>query len=96
MNKTIKWQVKAVEYLSGYKLKLTFADGKIKIVDLESRLNKGILAQLQDINLFRNVKLEFSSIAWDNGADIAPEWLYENGVDVSNQTDNSPTTGTHN
>lgn len=95
MNEIIKWQVKAVEYLSDYKLKLTFADGCVKIADLENRLNKGILKQLQDINLFKTVNLEFSSIAWDNDADIAPEWLYDNGVDVSNQTGNSPTTGTH-
>jgi hypothetical protein len=98
MNKTIRWQVKSVRYLTGYQLKLTFADGKIKIVDLENQLNRGILEDLKDLDLFRTVKIEYSSIAWDNGADIAPEWLYENGVDVSdasNQEKNPPTTGTH-
>ena len=32
--------VKKVEYVEGYKLKLKFNDGKIKIVDFEERLKE--------------------------------------------------------
>lgn len=78
----IYWRVTQVEYEKGYTLILTFYDGSKKRVDLEKYLEGEIYKPLRDIEYFKEVHLEGSSIAWDNGADFAPEFLYEHGVDV--------------
>lgn len=79
---SIKWIVDEVEYLKDYKLVLTFRDSSMKIVNLEGELWGEIFEPLKDIEYFKTVYLEGSSIAWNNGADFAPEFLYENGVDI--------------
>lgn len=81
----MRYLVKAVEYVSDYKVKVSFADQSVKIVDLESILWGPVFEPLHDIEFFRTVRVdpELQTIVWDNGADVAPEFLYENGVDVS-------------
>ena len=68
-----------VEYLGGYKLLCTFNDGVVKTVDLTPLLQYPAYKELVDENLFRQFGLD-STIFWANGADIAPEYLYEHGV----------------
>jgi hypothetical protein len=77
MKELLEWRVKGVEYVEGYQLHLTFADGKQKTVNLASYLDKPILTPLRDIDYFKTVHIEGSSIAWSNGADFAPEFLYD-------------------
>ncbi len=70
--------VTAVEYLGDYKLKLQFNNGAEGIVDLESELYGGVFEPLRDKCLFKEVFLTSRTIEWPNGADFAPEFLYEN------------------
>lgn len=72
-------------YLSGYKLLLTFQSGVKKVVDLEPYLEGEILKPLRDVQYFRTVTVnpDIDTIAWDNGADFAPEFLFEIGVSQS-------------
>lgn len=60
-------------------MKCLFSDGVTKIVNLESLLQYPAYQVLRDENLFVQFGLN-GTIFWVNGADIAPEYLYENGV----------------
>jgi len=76
--------VVAAEYASEYKLKVQFSDGSEKIADLEPYLNGEIFAPLRDVGFFKAFKVDpqAGTVVWDNGADIAPDTLYQVGVDV--------------
>lgn len=73
--------VRSVKYIAGYELLLTFDDGSVKVADLEEHLWGTVFEPLQDVEYFKTVKVdpELDTIAWDNGADFAPEFLYEIG-----------------
>ncbi len=74
-----------VEYLSGYKLRITFEDEVTREVDLEPYLDGEIFEPLRDVNYFKTAHLnsDIDTVVWDNGADYAPEFLYEIGVPVA-------------
>lgn len=71
-----------VAYVDGYKLQLTFNNGAVKIVDLQNELWGDVFLPLQDKAFFQQVFIaeDSDTIEWPNGADFAPEFLYEIGV----------------
>lgn len=73
-----------VTYLEDYKLRLAFNNGVIKDVDLSAELYGEIFESLKDIELFKQVAVnpDTNTIEWRNGADFAPEFLYEIGKEV--------------
>ena len=70
------------EYLDEYRLRLWFNNGKVKDVDLSDSLKGKIFVPLQDKEFFRRFSIRFNTIEWENGADFAPEYLYEKGVNA--------------
>ena len=72
-------RVKDVDYQGDYKLALTFSDGVHKIVDLEPYLKGEVFGSLRDKDQFIQYALTPVTIEWANGADLAPEYLYEIG-----------------
>ena len=70
-------EVTQAEYLEGYKVMLLFNNGERRIVDLSSSLQGEIFAPLKDQNYFKRFSIKFNTIEWENGADFAPEYLYE-------------------
>ncbi|NQU11990.1 DUF2442 domain-containing protein [bacterium] len=74
--------VTSVEYVSGYKLRLGFEDGSVRLVDLARHLEGEVFEPLKSLRLFRTARLnpDLDTVVWDNGADMAPEFLYELGV----------------
>jgi len=73
-----------VRYLRPYVLRVTFSDGVTKDVDLERELWGEVFEPLKDESLFRQARvgLESHTVEWPNGADLAPEFLYESGRTV--------------
>ena len=65
------------EYRDGFRIQLTFNDGTTETVDFSQWLEGPIFEPLQDIAYFRRFFLEGGTVSWPNGADIAPETLYE-------------------
>ena len=66
-----------VEYVSGHRIRLWFNDGTDGEVDLSGLLDGPIFEPLRDVNFFKRFRVEGHTIAWDNGADFAPEYLHE-------------------
>ena len=62
-----------------HSLRLTFNDGTTKQVDVRPLLDGPIFEPLQDPAYFATMTLDpiCGTVVWPNGADIAPEALYE-------------------
>lgn len=70
-------EVERIEYRGGYRFYIVFDDGAAGEVDFTEYLTKGLVfAPLGDPSFFRRARVEGGTIAWPNGADIAPETLY--------------------
>ena len=75
-------RLRGAEYLRDYKIFATFEDGRTGVVDLEHALWGGVFEPLREVGLFRRFRFdpELDTIVWPTGADLAPEFLYENAV----------------
>ena len=71
-----------VDYLDGYRLKLKFNNSVSKIADLEPYLHGEVFGELRDKNLFIQYALTTITIEWVNGADLAPEFLFDIGQPI--------------
>lgn len=68
----------AVSVLRPYVLEVTFDDGVIRQVDVESALWGEVFEPLKDPEFFAlaTVDRELGTVTWPNGADLAPEYLF--------------------
>jgi len=73
MNEVVK-----IEYKSNYVFHIEFDDKINGDVDFFEYIGKGsIFKPLRNLDLFKKATIEGGTITWSNGADIAPETLYE-------------------
>lgn len=70
-------EVSKAQYIADYKIELEFNNGDIYIVDLENELNGTVFIPLRDKTFFQRFHIVFNTIEWENGADFAPEYLFE-------------------
>ena len=66
-------------YQGGYRIEVTFDDGKKGVVDFEKYLRcGGVFERFRDIEFFRTfaVNQELGILTWQDKIDIAPETLY--------------------
>jgi hypothetical protein len=72
--------VKEAKYLRDYVVWLRFNDGAEGEIDLAMELEGEVFGPLKDQELFQKFRVdpELETIVWENGADLAPEFLYEN------------------
>lgn len=73
-------RVVGVDYIKDYELLVTFSDGNKKKVDLRPYLTGEVFGELLDKEKFVQYGLTRITIEWANGADLAPEFLYEIGT----------------
>lgn len=76
--------VKSILAVKPYTLRLEFTDGAVKEVDLSSELYGEVFEPLKAPEFFAMVRLneETGTVEWPNGADLAPEFLHQIGVEV--------------
>ena len=73
--------VTKVEYRGRYVYHIQFDDGVEGEIDFSDYLSRGpVFDALKDRSLFSKATVEGGTIAWPNGADVAPETLYEKVV----------------
>ena len=65
------------EYIGGFQVHVTFDDGIQGVIDFHEWLDGPVFEPLKDQVFFRRFFIDGGTIAWPNGADIAPESLYE-------------------
>lgn len=83
----VRRRIREITCLDDYKLILSYADGRTRLLDLESYLRDKTgprSQQLQDRNYFRTVKVSElgETIEWPNGYDICPDLLYKMSCDI--------------
>jgi hypothetical protein len=73
------YDVVGVEVSGEYRLRLTFDDGTVGEIDFARREWRGVFEPLRDPEYFARVTVDADAgtVTWPNGADMAPEPLYE-------------------
>jgi hypothetical protein len=76
--------VTSVRHLGGHRLAVAFSDGSEREVDLKEALHGEVFEPLRDETFFAQayVDAETRTVAWPNGADLAPEYLHEVGREL--------------
>ena len=69
--------IKKAKYIKKYQVHLTFNNGVEGTADLSQALWGEVFEPLKDPKLFKtlHVDTELGTIVWNNGADLAPEFL---------------------
>jgi len=83
-------EIVKAKYIGDYKILLDFNDGVSKAVDLKDELNGSVFEPLKKREFFKKFYIKFNTIEWENGADFAPEYLYEIGTQKSIEPTNKP------
>ena len=76
-------------YAGGYRLRVHFDDHVVKEVDLGPHLEGSVFQPLRDLQYFSGFRVDhdIDTVVWPNGADFAPEFLYEIGEGVERVSD---------
>ncbi|MBO7486296.1 MAG: DUF2442 domain-containing protein [Spirochaetaceae bacterium] len=74
--------VSSVEPKENYNLLITFENGEKRLFNCASLLDKTVYKPLKNKAFFNTVKTEYGTVVWNNQIDIAPEYLYQNGMSV--------------
>ena len=70
--------VTEARYLDAYRIEVAFNNGKKGIADLADALKGPVFEPLKNTKAFARFKVdaELETITWENGADLAPEYIY--------------------
>jgi hypothetical protein len=69
------------EYRGDFRIRLEFDDGVQGTVDFSEWLTGPVFQPLEQRDYFARFVVEGGTVTWPNGADIAPETLYQRAKD---------------
>ena len=72
------FHVTDARYVDGYKVEVSFNNGRKGIADLTDALKGPMFEPLKEKSAFSMLAVddELETITWPNGADLAPEYVY--------------------
>jgi hypothetical protein len=73
----MEYDVMEARYAGDYRIWLRFRDGTQGEIDLWPALDLPIYEPLKAPDYFARFAVEYDTLVWPNGADIAPEFLYD-------------------
>ena len=76
-------EVGKVKVVRPYVLRVHFSDGKVREVDVEGELTGKVFEPLKNAKFFAKAAVDGGTVAWLNGADFAPEFLYHDAKSVA-------------
>lgn len=72
-------EISKAKQVGDYQIELVF-NNKIKgVVNLKNTIftdHRDIFKELKDLNKFKKFKIEFDTLSWEKGLDLAPEFFY--------------------
>jgi hypothetical protein len=74
------FDIVAAKYIDDYRVQVTFENGKTGIIDFSPYIKSGgVYKPLDNKDYFKRFRInkDLGTICWPNGADVAPETLYE-------------------
>ncbi|NOQ31255.1 MAG: DUF2442 domain-containing protein [Helicobacteraceae bacterium] len=74
--------IEEANYITDYQLKLKFNNDEVRTVDLKDELFGEVFEPLKDKQFFKDFFISHNTVEWKNGADFAPEFLFEIGQKV--------------
>ena len=80
-------RIKNIEVLQGYRIRVIFVTGEIKIYDCKPMLQKEAFKPLKNENFFKKVKVDAGGygIVWSDEIDLAESELWINGKSENSQ-----------
>jgi len=71
------------KYVGDYKIHVTFNNGEERVADFSKwGIGQGVYKPLKQKAYFKKFFVDGWTISWPNGADIAPETLYDESTPV--------------
>jgi hypothetical protein len=71
------YSVVDARYVRDFVIWFKFADSSEGEVDLSQEIWGPVFEPLKDPSYFRQFRIAYGTMVWPNGADFAPEFLYE-------------------
>lgn len=65
------------EYRGAFRIHVAFNDNSEATLDFQQWLDGPVFQPLKNVNYFRRFFIDGGTVVWPNGADVAPETLYE-------------------
>jgi len=79
---TVPWRITSIDPLAEFRLRVAFVDGTAGEVDMKRFLNSPnivgtVFEALRDPIVFAEVHVVLGAAQWLNGADLAPDAMYD-------------------